>query len=51
MSKNIEMNYKNESDYEILYPQTIQALVIDLLNSDTKQLLGLEETATADEAF
>lgn len=51
MSKNIEMNYKNESDYEILYPQTIQALVIDLLNSDTKQLLGLEESATADEAF
>lgn len=51
MATNIEMNVKQESDYEVIYPQTIQALVIDLLNSDTKQLLGLEETATADEAF
>lgn len=51
MATNIEMNVKQESDYEVIYPQTTQALVIDLLNSDTKQLLGLEESATADEAF
>ena len=51
MSKDIEMNYKGGQEYEVIYPKTEDYLVINLLNSDTKQLLGLEDKATADEAF
>ena len=51
MATNIEMNVKQESDYEVIYPQTICDMVINLLNSDTKELMGLEPTADADDAF
>lgn len=51
MATNIEMNVKQESDYEVIYPQTICDMVINLLNPDTKQLMGLEPTADADDAF
>ena len=42
MEKNIELNIKNTSGYAILRPQTTCEMVIDLLNSDTKTLMGLE---------
>lgn len=52
MAKNIEMNALNDSgNYEVVYPKTRQELVIDLLNDDTKILLGLSADATADDAF
>ena len=51
MATNIEMNVKQESDYEVIYPQTICDMVINLLNPDTKELMGLEPTADADDAF
>lgn len=51
MATNIEMNVKQESDYEVIYPQTICDMVINLLNPDTKALMGLEPTADADDAF
>ena len=51
MATNIEMNVKQESDYEVIYPQTICDMVINLLNPDTKVLMGLEPTADADDAF
>lgn len=52
MAKNIEMNNLNEDGtYEVVYPKTRQELVIDLLNDDTKTLLGLGSTATANDAF
>ena len=51
MSRNIEMNYKTDSTYEPLYPQTTCDMVIDLLNTDTKSLMGLPTTATGDDAF
>ena len=51
MSRNIEMNYKTDTAYEPLYPQTTCDMVIDLLNIDTKSLMGLPSTATGDDAF
>ena len=51
MSRNIEMNYKTDTVYEPLYPQTTCDMVIDLLNTDTKSLMGLPTTATGDDAF
>lgn len=51
MAKNIEMNYKDESGYEILRPQTTCEMVIDLLNEDTKELMGLSSSDQADDAF
>ena len=51
MAKNIEMNYKDESGYEILRPQTTCEMVIDLLNEDTKELMGLSPSDQADDAF
>ena len=52
MAKNIEMQVLGSNgSYEILYPVTDQSLVINLLNEDTKTFLGLESTATADDAF
>ena len=51
MSRNIEMNYKTDTVYEPLYPQTTCDMVIDLLNTDTKSLMGLSTTATGDDAF
>lgn len=51
MSRNIEMNYKTDTAYEPLYPQTTCDMVIDLLNTDTKSLMGLPSTATGDDAF
>ena len=51
MSRNIEMNYKTDTAYEPLYPQTTCDMVIDLLNTDTKSLMGLPTTATGDDAF
>ena len=31
--KNIEMNYKNENGYDVLYPQSVLGNVIDWQNS------------------
>lgn len=45
------MNYKTDTAYETIYPQTTCDMVIDLLNSDTKSLMGLPSTATGDDAF
>lgn len=45
------MNYKTDSTYEPLYPQTTCDMVIDLFNTDTKSLMGLPSTATGDDAF
>ena len=33
------------------YPRTSQEMILNLLNSSTKSLIGLEESATADDAF
>ena len=52
MSKNIEMNaLGSDGNYEIIYPKTKQELVIDLLNDNVKTLMGLDSTATANDAF
>ena len=39
MSKNIEMNYKTDSGYEVLYPQTITNNISDF-SSSVSSLLG-----------
>ena len=52
MSKNIEMNILgDDGQYETLYPYTIPEQVQDLLNNDTKLLIGLTEESTPDDAF
>ena len=51
MSKNIEINYKEDSGYEVLYPTTIPDQVINLLTDSTKTYIGLETSATPDDAF
>lgn len=52
MAKNIEMNNLNsDGTYEVVYPKTRQELVINLLNDSTKSFMGLNSTATADDAF
>ena len=51
MSKNIEINYKDNAGYEILYPTTIPDQVINLLTDSTKTYIGLETSATPDDAF
>lgn len=52
MAKNIEMNQVDSSgSYETVYPMTKQELVIDLLNDDVKELMGLDSSATASDAF
>lgn len=52
MAKNIEMNNLNsDGTYEVVYPKTRQELVINLLNDSTKSFMGLDSTATADDAF
>lgn len=52
MAKNIEMNTLEENgSYEVVYPMTKQELVIDLLNDDVKELMGLDSNATASDAF
>ena len=52
MSKNIEMNVLNsDGSYEVLYPYTVPSQVEDLLNNDTKVYIGLDESATPDDAF
>lgn len=49
--KNIEMNIKGQEGYDILRPRTTCEMVIDLLNNDTKELMGLDITAQGDDAF
>lgn len=52
MPKNIEMNILGDNgQYETLYPYTIPEQVQDLLNNDTKLLIGLTEESTPDDAF
>ena len=61
MAKSIEMNYKESSAYEVIYPQTIAQNVIDLdmyisdsdlLLSDTaKELLEISSDSTPNDAF
>lgn len=53
-TRNIEINYLNNDspqEYDILYPQTTPEMVINLLNNDTKEYIGLEANATPDDAF
>lgn len=46
------MNIKTqEQNYEILYPKTSSNQVENLLNDDTKEYIGLKQTATPDDAF
>ena len=51
MSKNIEINYKEDSGYEVLYPTTIPDQVINLLTDSTKTYIGLDHSSTPDDAF
>lgn len=61
MSKNIEINYKSDVGYEVLYPSTTLNSVIDwqenlyskdeILDSVTKALYGLGTDAVPDEVF
>ena len=51
MSKNIEINYKEDSGYEVLYPTTIPDQVINLLTDFTKTYIGLDPSSTPDDAF
>ena len=51
MSKNIEINYKDDSGYEILYPATESRQVLNLLTDSTKTYIGLDPSSTPDDAF
>ena len=51
MGKNIEINYKEDSGYEVLYPTTIPDQVINLLTDSTKTYIGLDPSSTPDDAF
>ena len=61
MSKNIEINYKSDVGYEVLYPNTMLNSVLDwqenlyskdeILDSATKALYGLGTDAVPDEVF
>ena len=51
MSKNIEINYKDDSGYEILYPTTESRQVLNLLTDSTKTYIGLDPSSTPDDAF
>ena len=52
MPKNIEMSVLgSDGSYEVLYPYTIPSQVENLLNDDTKTLMGLDSSATPDDAF
>ena len=57
MSQNIEINIKNESGYEVLYPNIIANNVVDfsgdnpLLSDSTKSLFGLGTNAVPDDVF
>lgn len=61
MSKNIEINYKSDVDYEVLYPNTTLNSVIDwqeslyskdeILDSATKALYGLGEGSVPKDVF
>ena len=57
MSKNIQMQEKTSSGYDILYPQTIAAQIEDVYSKDetittaTKALYGLGATATPNQVF
>ena len=42
---------QDDNSYIEDYPKTSQDMVLNLLNSSTKALMGLEESATADDAF
>lgn len=42
---------QDDNSYIEDYPRTSQDMVLNLLNSSTKTLMGLEESATADDAF
>lgn len=51
MSKNIEINYKDDSGYEVLYPATESRQVLNLLTDSTKTYIGLDPSSTPDDAF
>lgn len=42
---------QDDGSYIEDYPRTSQEMILNLLNSSTKSLMGLEESATADDAF
>ena len=50
-TKNIEMNVKTSTGYDLLYPATESRQVLNLLTDSTKTYIGLETSATPDDAF
>ena len=57
MAKNIEMNYKGESAYEIIYPNIIAKNIVSfegenpILTLDVANLYGLDETGVPNDIF
>ena len=51
MTKNIEMNVKTSTGYDLLYPATESRQVLNLLTDSTKTYIGLDSSATPDDAF
>ena len=51
MAKNIEMNYKTQNGYEVLYPETGNWSKEQILSSDTANNLGIGSNGTPDQAF
>ena len=49
MSKNIEMNYKTESGYEVVYPKSISDICLS--SEELKTLFSLNDESVVDDAF
>ena len=49
MSKNIEMNYKTESGYEVTYPKSISDICLS--SDELKTLFSLNDESVVDDAF
>ena len=50
-TKNIEINVKTSSGYDLLYPATESRQVLNLLTDSTKTYIGLDPSSTPDDAF
>ena len=50
-TKNIEMNVKTSTGYDLFYPATESRQVLNLLTDSTKTYIGLDASATPDDAF
>ena len=49
MAKNIEMNIKEQSNYDLLYPKSIDENI--LITEQTQGIYGLSNGATAEDVF